>query len=454
MKGKVFLAWSGTKELAVQVAERLKQEGYFPIVGGEGQDLQGNRSGDFFVGATVLAQLDQCYQAIFIVQKKVSGFISSNLMFELGYALGKISPNRIHVYYIDIEESDPMIPSDLKGIWAKYYSTQQEDLVERIVRKFLLNQRTIIPDNKFMVMDAYYAQKEMIRSYPSAPVCSEYELAQYVLFFSQSAYLFDDVDQGLYTLNTLCNEIRNEHMGQELNKVIQYARCYLELFKKWQRPKDTLYLKREDMDVIRSELLRIIREVTQWKRDDFTNWFLALLYQTVNYALILSSFDPEQTTETQEKMLRASEKYARLCLECCEVLAQDNRNAQCVNLYQAYMYRNLATMYQRMEGHDKETYEMLNASFRERLELHNYCAMGDINSRLRDNFEMEYILAMAELVDFLKKELDPLVFQDYRQDCRRYVQKIKSTNRERSHYAQKIMKHLDIINEIQVDEEF
>lgn len=454
MKGKVFLAWSGTNVLATQVAVRLRQEGYDAIVGGAGQDQRGNQSGDFFVGATVLGQINQCYQAIFIVQKKSDGFISNNLMFELGYALGKISPTRIHMFYIDIDKKDPKIPSDLEGCWAEYYSSDNEALVEIIAGKFLENQRMIIPENKFMVMDAYFSEREKLRNYCETPTCSDYELAQYVLFFSQAAYIFDDLEQGEKTLRILGNTLARNAICRELSLAIQFGECYLRVFAKWKRTKDLLYLRRRDMDELVDDLNEQVETVSKWKNeDDFKNWFMVLLNNTINYAMMLGSNDPDISLDTQLDILRRSEKSARDCLRYCRKLLslKDDRNAQCVHIYQAYMNRNLATMYQRLHGEQKQISQSLNKSFRERVELFDYCKLGDINTRLREYFETEYILAMAELMDFHRDQLKPEKFRAYRRKCRDHVEKIKETNKERAYYASKIMKHLQAVEGIQED---
>ncbi len=117
MKGRIFIAWSGTNDIALKVKDYLETQDYTGVVGGAARATTG-----LFVGHTVLDEINHCNQAIFIVQKKDNGNISNNLMFEFGYSLAKFNSNKIHVFYVDIDQNDDTIPSDIQGIWADYYN--------------------------------------------------------------------------------------------------------------------------------------------------------------------------------------------------------------------------------------------------------------------------------------------------------------------------------------------
>ncbi len=211
MKGKVFIAWSAINEhtnkneLAIAVREKLEQYDYIGIVGGQSRTDSG-----LHVGEAVIKELDQCNQDIFIMQKKENGVLSNNLMFELGYALSRFNSNKIHVFYIDIAPEDQTIPSDIKGIWANYMtSARSEDMATEIVEEFISNQKNIIPHNKMALVDSYYSIKEKISEYPYSPGYSEYEFAQFILFFSQSGYMFRNERESINILKNFVKVFKN-----------------------------------------------------------------------------------------------------------------------------------------------------------------------------------------------------------------------------------------------------
>ncbi len=452
MKGRIFIAWSGTNAIATAVQDRLAQEDYQPIVGGGGG---GPNMVDMFVGAAVLRQIDQCSQAIFIMQKKRDGTISSNLMFELGYALARFNPRKIHVFYIDIPHNDPVIPSDIMGIWADFFDTTAGlDVADSIVEKFLRNQRIMIPENKMMVIDSYYTYRDQLRNYPEAPFCSEFELAQYVLFFGQAAYMFGDEQEATHILRKLSNVLMRENPGPELVQALRFSICYLDLFNRWKKEGELLYLSRDDYAALRHTLDGVAEVLKHWPENDFTLWFQVFLYDAINFILILHSYAPGIPAGNVRKMLDRSEEFARKCLAACDKLTKERTNTQCVLLYQAYMYRNLSTYYLRIQGADKDIYENLHFSYSRRLDLFNYSEMTDLNTRLRDTFEMEYFLALSELLGYVREELGPAVFNGFREDCQKYIQRLRENNQERGYFIEKIERHVASVKDIDVEEDY
>ena len=79
-------------------------------------------------------------------KKPDTGMISANLMFEFGFLLEKLNYDKIHVFFIDIDENDIKIPSDIRGIWADYLCSNEDhnDIVETIVNTFLKRQYSAI----------------------------------------------------------------------------------------------------------------------------------------------------------------------------------------------------------------------------------------------------------------------------------------------------------------------
>ena len=92
MKDRVFIAWSGSSEIALKVKRALEDKNYKCFIGGN----EANDSNFASVGDTVLQQIKSCNQAIVIFQKRSDGHISNNLFFELGYALASYGQTKVH----------------------------------------------------------------------------------------------------------------------------------------------------------------------------------------------------------------------------------------------------------------------------------------------------------------------------------------------------------------------
>ena len=434
MKGRIFIAWSGDNQLASEVKTLLEEKDYIGIVGGEGRNNNG-----LFVGDTVLDEINHCNQAIFVVQKKKDGSISNNLMFEFGYSLARFSANKIHVFYIDIAPNDDRIPSDLKGIWADHYMTSDtENIAEKIADKFQYSQKHIIPQDKITVVDSYYSVKSMLQCYVESPQCSEYELAQYILLFSQAAYLFGNEKESLECLKNLSTSLHNP--GSEVSLAISYAICTIDFFLDVQKSGDVLYIKKEKFRTLDRRLHSITEAVLGWEQDDFTRWFLVMAYDIMNYAKILYACNPEISKERGEVHLRESLELAEKCIVQCDVLLESPANQHFAELFKAYMYRNLASA-QKMLGMDRKS---IHENYEKALEMRGmlwdyYSEAKRINTKLLESFEMEYYLASSEVLEFIE---DDYTYEDFCEECQEYIDRVKSLNLEKSHFIDRIERNI------------
>lgn len=430
MKGKIFIAWSGQDTLAKEVKVHLEENDFIGIVGGEDQKSTG-----LFVGYTVLNEINHCNQAIFIVQKKADGKISNNLMFEFGYALAKFKPNKIHVFFVDIEQNDQIIPSDLHGIWAEFFKdAPQTSVAETIVEKFLSNQKHIVPESKMSIVNNYHALKDLIAYYPKSPKCSEYELAQYILFFSVACYMYSTEKDALDLLMKFENEYKNP--SKELDFSTRLGIRCIETLSNIQKEGDLLFLKKEDFRSIYRKTSNMLEELSTWEADDFALWAKVLIYNIVNYALILYSSNPETNEQRAQGYLKESIKRAEDCLAICEELLKNHTNLHFAELFKAYMYRNLAIA-NKMLGEDAEKIGAhLRSSYKMREALWDYYnETQKINTTILESFEMEYFLALSEQLEYISDEFSRM---DCMEDCQRYIEKVENANLEKTHFIRKI----------------
>lgn len=434
-KGKVFIAWSGNKEIAEAVSAELEKNGYDGVVGGRG----GREGGDLFVGETVMKEISASNQAIFLISKTDKPSISGNVLFELGYALARFNPRldnkkqrKIHVFYINIKHHDSMIPSDLNGIWAEEIEGDDSTgIVDSIVQSFRAHQKSIIPENKMKVIDSHYEWSEAIKNFMGAPRCSEYEMAQYILFHAQSGYMFHCEKETRDNVKALQEKYNGDSV--ELKLSMDYAISYLGLFEKIVKDGNIQYLEWNDFQMLTRRIDSICRKIEGWERNDFSYWFLVFLYDFLNYIHVLVSFNPK-CEQRRTHILTKSIGYAENCLKYCEELLKSQENEQCVWLYKAYMYRNLSTAYGFLDELEKKI-ENLYLSLSERAALYDMYDEYNINSKLFENFELEYYLALSESLAYEEDEWER---DCNKESCEEYISRVDSMHREKNFFVNKI----------------
>ena len=443
MKGKVFIGWCGSTALADDVKKKLKDADFEGIRGGE------SRTDNYiFLGQTILKEIDNCNQAVFIFQKKDDGSISASTLFELGYALARLETNKIHVFYIDIPEKDQSIPSDLEGIWAEHlYNVNDEQIDEKVVEKFLANQKKVFIGNKMNIINTYYEKRSAFEIYAERPFCSEYELAQHVLFFSQAAYMFNDVNEGLEYLKRL--EKKLSPIGHELMQALRFGKAYLLFIQNIRsQGSDCIYITGSVYREARSAFDTVLNAISDWPDSEFKQWLEILTYEAMNYIRILRASDPELNPERRDSLLAKSVEYAEKTLEKCDELcgppareiSDESTNEQCITLYRAYMFRNLSTAYLNQTVSDRTAAnEYLMRSYQERKKLIEYYKVRTISSKILETIEMEYYLAISELLEYLE---DEELREENMESCSDYLEKTQDLHKKKTVFINRIENNL------------
>ena len=427
MKGKVFIGWCGDTNIADEVKAKLKANDYEGVIGGESGSTT-----TLYLGQAILNEINACNQAIFVFQKKKDGFISPNTLYEFGYALSRFPLNKVFAFYIDFDHNDKSIPSDLSGIWAEHLETKNGKVPDGIIEFFLNHQKNVVQENKMELINSYFEMRHDFTIYDRRPFCSEYELAQYVLFFSQAAYLMNDVKEGSKCLERLASAAPNRI--DELEQALRFGQGYLSIFKMLKTKEGVMFLEAEPFGEIERTFNDILDTVSEWSENDFTTWFEMLLYDSLNYIHVLCAADPGIPEEERNDILLASRPYAENCLARCDVLADNNDDAQCARLYRAYMYRNLATSFQKCsEPDEKESVSYLRSSLKERKSLLEHYKIRSISSTIFEAFEMEYYIAVSELIEYSADERE---VKGSIRSCGTYLKKIKQLHQQKQHYYQ------------------
>ena len=189
MKDNIFIIWSGSNDVAIQIKKILETKNYKCTIGGNAD----NDSKFSSVGDTVIQQIKNCNQAIVIFQNRRDGMVSNNLFFELGYALATYGQTKVHC--VRRESEQVVLPSDFDNSFVEPISSAtEEDFVNGIIGYFFDRQKMSINVNKMILINNRYKMHYYIQSHFSeqGSKCSDYELAQYVLFYLQAGHMFGD----------------------------------------------------------------------------------------------------------------------------------------------------------------------------------------------------------------------------------------------------------------------
>lgn len=435
MKGKVFIAWSGENTLAKSVKEILVNEGFECIVGGE-NGCSGNRT----VCDTIMREINNCNQAIFIVQKKDDGNISNNIMFEYGYASARFKDHKTHVFFVDIDENDESIPSDIRGIWADYrLSSSDGDTAWSISQRFMEHQRYLIPEYKCDLANEYYKVKDIIRNHVSYPIYSEYELAQYVIFFTQTAYQYRNDFDALACLKELACELTDT--GEELTQTLSLSINYIETLMCIKGGEKELYIEKSDFREKKQSFKDMERISDSWEEDDFSLWFRAVLFDIINYAYLLFADNPNISDDRKRASLEESIRYGNKCIEVCDKLLCNATNKYFCEMFKAYQYRNIAVAHKKLGDNEAGVRKFFELSYEERRILwERYKIIKEkMNPRLYENYEMEYFLALSEHIEYINDEMDR---EDACEECMKYIERARSAAEEKSFFINKIMMNI------------
>ncbi len=460
---KVFIAWSGNNEIAKQIKAHIDEKtGYEAIVGG---NLYGHDS--IYVGGTIIEQMKKCDQAILLIQKNPRiNAISPNLMFEWGYLLAKLNIKKIHNYFIDISPNDPALPSDLHGVWAHSIFTDgrtEGEIASELADKFFGSQNNTLTENKMMLIINRDETRKKILSHLVDPICSNYEMAQYILCYIYSSNIYIETRQeALSDMQSFLDRLDDSgFQSAELVLASRLAVTSIKFFLDIKYVTDEQYIKFEKFYKHREKFEDLFDRIDDLPESELKNWLLAFVYNFLSYLylLIVNSDEIDDDVMPDDKkadycyrLYDISEKAANLC-NTIEGQAP-NVNRQLCTLLRGYMYRDMfcaLNCLERIESleivprsEDKESrrkkiLNCLELSFKERKKLYDEYSLKNINSTFINNIEMEYFLGLAELQLY---ESDDVRRKNHKEKLMRYVERADRNISEKKVFTEKIKNYL------------
>lgn len=453
---KVFIAWSGNLELAKKLRGKIgEMPGYQALVGGNLHELNSN-----FVGGTIIEQMKQCDQAILLIQKnKQTNALSANTMFEWGYLLAKLKADRVHNYFIDLQPNDAAVPSDLHGLWSHTVTTEgktEEQIADELCGQFFASQRELRSNKMSLIMNRAETL-ENVRKHNADPVCSNYEMAQYLIALMYSANIYLDTrDETLACLQDFQRNLsENARQSKELVLSLKIALNSLLLFKRVQFSKDEQYILLSDFYELRDEYEDILEYLQELKESELKNLLIAFGYDFLSYLYLLiingNELEPDEKAEYCVKLYEHSQKTVDYCASLDKYALTENK--QLCELLRSYMYRNMYCALQCLEELEEGGLPRTESK-EERLEKIRYCLKNSLEQRKQlyfgynggttsttflNNLEMEYYLALAE---YRLYDTDPVTRSEAKRKLRRYVEKAERIAADKRVFTEKIKKYI------------
>lgn len=400
MKDRIFLIWSGSNDVAKKVKEILETNyRYVCYIGGNSD----NNSKMISIGDTVINQIKSCNQAIIIFNKNKDNVVSNNLFFELGYSLAQYGSSKIHC--VKRTGDEIILPSDFDNSFVEPLDCENDDVfAEKIVQYFLERQKLSIETNKMYLISNRYILHDMLQAHFSdiGSKCSDYELAQYILFYAQASVMFQDEAKILDELLEFKKHFNNS-FSDEISIALNLSIGLLEAQTLLINDNGLVYLSESSFMKYYGLCNDLLDEILKDDSGTFDEWAKTILNENLAYVCNLYAANPIVDNETKRHLYEKTLKYADDCLENINALLSfnfvkdQNDDKGIVSIFKSYIYRHMfnASKIVRPEESDK----WLIASLNERKSLLRTFGNNSIDSKLYNNFRIEYYINLLEFIE-------------------------------------------------------
>lgn len=386
---KVFIAWSGNRELAECVAAQLEKKGFRAIVGGGAHR-------DMYVGAQIQSQMDACAFAVILAQKKPQSTapeFSDNLMFEWGYLISSLPASNVCAFLIDTSERE--LPSDLAGSWVTSLERAGRDdreLAIEVVGRIEVESQFI---DKLEILSRWKEMKASIQKNLTRRRYSDYELAQFTLFSLKTAYYYDEMQEFYNAVSRL------PPSTDTLEAVIQETQAIASIFIGTSNLAHSLEM--EDYFELTSALSQPFEEAIA--EANLARWAEILRYDALSLCNEFVSLEDDPSD--REFYLSESLKWGEKTIEAISGTLADFPQDRCfAALMRGYQYRNQA-LARRELGQTESVIELLDlsASAREIVYSQYRRAYPD-DSVLCSKLAQEYYLSLLECARYKDDQIE------------------------------------------------
>lgn len=440
MKDRIFIAWSGANDTALKIKRILEEKSYKCTIGGNAD----NNSKFSSVGDTVIQQIKNCNQAIVIFQNRADGKVSNNLFFELGFVLAMYGQTKVHC--VRKRSEQVVLPSDFDNSFVEPIDDgDEEKFVSGIIDYFIERQKMSVNENKMLLMNNRYKMHDYIQSHFSeqGSKCSDYELAQYLLFYMQAAHMFGD-EKKVYKEMRKFKDENHAAFSDELAVAVNMCITFFEMTSNICFSEGgEFYLERSAFRRFRDNYIQYRDEIVSDDLGTFDEWANVFLSEHLAYAYSLYAWNPELSEENARKNMEKSRYWAQTSMDDIARLEQsapirDNYDHKGIlSLFRAYIFRNQFIACKFL-GEKEEEIKWLMLTKKERTALKNNFEIGSIDSQLYDNFSMEYYLTLIEYLGYAERlGLDEDDVEDYKDEIANYLKESKVQS-DHSKYVERI----------------
>lgn len=426
MKDRIFLIWSGSNTIAIKVKKILENEhNYLCYVGGSHE----NNSQMFSVGDTVVKEMNTCNQAIVLFQNKENGVVSSNLFFELGYVSAKYGMKKVHC--VKRENDKIALPSDFDNAFVEGLPCATDDeYAQNIVNYFLARQKLSVDENKMYLINNHYIIHEMLQMHysNSGSKCSDYELAQYVLFYMQAAVMYQDERKVLDELRDFKRRHFNE-FSEELSESVNLSIALLEVQSDLQYDGEVVYLSDDAFRKYFNACKDMLEDIEDDSSGLFDEWAKAITSENLAYASSMYAQNPALNENTRNFLFQKTLQYGNQCLGFLKTLSdmkinvENNDVSGIISVFRSYIYRHLFIASKVVDKDNASKW--LQLSIKERKSLLKNFDSNSTDTKIYSNFEMEYYLNLVEYLDYFdKSQIDEFDYIMYLSDIDGYISKV------------------------------
>ena len=310
-----------------------------------------------------------------------------------------------------------------------------------------------IRENKMMLINNRYKIHEYIQRHFSdqGSKCSDYELAQYILFYIQAGHMFGDEAKTREEILNFKNAYHS-YFSEELSIAVNMCITFYDMVMSIKiGDSGNTYLERADFRRFRDKYNEFNERIIDDDTGTFDEWARTFLVEHFTYAYSLYAMNPNNSEEVCKKNMEHCRYWAEYTIKMLDFLSSEsyirdnNDHRGLISVFYAYAYRNLFLVY-RYLGDEETALEWLKKTMKERTLLKNNFDRGSIDTQLCDNFEMEYYLALIEFLTYADKlGLDEDDVEDYKDEIARYIAESKKDS-TRNRYIDRIEAILHRLN--------
>ena len=446
MKDKIFIVWSGSDKIAQKVKQVLENSyGYICFVGG---NFEGNTQ-MLTVGDTILRQMRSCNQAIVIFMNKQEGYISSNLFFELGFSTATYGLKKVHC--VKKKGEIIQLPSDFDNSFIEEMNgTNDDEITNNIVDYFISRQKLSIDTNKMYLINNRHIIHEIIQAHYSdeGSKCSDYELAQYILFYMQAGVMYQDDARILEELVTFKRN-HNADFSNEVRLAVNISISLLEVQTKLISNNGLVYIEDDSFRKYFAMMKDVLEDILDDDSGTFDEWARIIAAENLAYVCSLYASNPIIDDKTKSFLYKKVKKYGEKGLIFIEVLEQiapcveNNDDVGLLAMFRAYIYRHLYMVANYEKNYETEMW--LNKTVQEtRLLIRNF-DNSSIDTKIYYNFEMEYFVNLLEWIAYKGKDnIDEFDYMMYVSEIDNFVSRL-SQQANRHAFIKKIVKQRDFL---------